>query len=129
MFDRTHVMTKRTWRRKAQDQGLIDVAASLVDLSERCQRQPSKCRQISATLWDSRNALRLLSSCIRCALPVARPASLHAWSFETPELVREEGDRRDETVLRAGLGGGEGGKRTGAVENLERLPIEDLVAR
>ena len=103
MFDRTHVMTKRTWRRKAQDQGLIDVAASLVDLSERCQRQPSKCRQISATLWDLRNALRDLSACICGALAVVGPASLRARSFETRELVPEI-DRRDETVLPAGLG-------------------------
>jgi hypothetical protein len=39
------------------------------------------------------------------------PASLHEWRFET-----------------LGFGGGKGGKRTGAVENLERLAIEELVA-
>ena len=68
-----------------------------------------------------------LSSCICGALAVVGPASLRARSFETRELVSEI-DRRDETVLRAGRDGGEGGKRTGAVENLQLLPIEDLVA-
>ena len=37
-------------------------------------------------------------------------------------------DRRDEAILRAGLGCGKGREWTRAVEDVDRLPIEDLVA-